>query len=130
MSTEIVDYSTKRDGQCSLRSSKGMAILDETYYFLVKATQVDEPYINVLATPGLPLVNITLSPSGYGVCKTKNATRWAKSPLYWAVQCDFSSEVGETQSGQDPTSDPVAWTPVYETKWERMQEVVTSDSDN
>lgn len=127
MSTSIIGNSTKRDGSCVIRSSGGMAILDETYEFIVQATAKDEPYVSVLATTGLPLVNVTVSPSGYGVCKSKTANRRVQNPFIWDVVCEFSSEVDERQSGQDPASDANSWIPVYETKFERLQETVTKD---
>lgn len=125
----IVGNATKRDGACAIRSSGGMAILDETYYYLVLAPTKDTAYLDVLNTPGLPLVNFTVSPSGYGICRTKSATRSTINPRYWDVVCEFSSEVEENNDGNDPTSDPTTWIPVYETKFERFQEVVTKDLD-
>lgn len=123
----IVDSSTKRNGECSIRSSGGLAILDETYYYLVLAPAKDTPYVDVLLTPGLPSVNLSVSPSGYGICRSKSATRSTVNPKYWDVVCEFSSEVEEGQNNSDPTSDPSVWVPVYETKFERLQEVVTKD---
>ena len=127
MSTSILKSSAKREGQCSLRSANGMPILDETYSYIVVATAKDEPYVNVITTAGLPLPGITISPSGFGLCKTSNATRRTDNPLYWDVTCQFSSEVEERSSQQDPSTDPTEWVPIYETKFERLQEVVTKD---
>jgi len=127
MSATIVGSATKRDGSCAIRSSKGMPILDETYYFLVRCTAKDEPYVSVLNATGLPYVGVTVSPSGYGVCRSKSATRSTDNPLYWDVQCDFSSEVEERSDNQDPATDPTTWVPIYETKFERLSETVTKD---
>lgn len=127
MSATIVGSATKREGSCAIRSSKGMPILDETYYFLVVCTAKDEPYVSVLNATGLPYVGVTVSPSGYGVCRSKSATRSTDNPLYWDVQCDFSSEVEERSDNQDPATDPTTWVPIYETKFERLSETVTKD---
>jgi hypothetical protein len=46
------------------------------------------------------------------------------------VTCEFSSEVEENQDrgGADEFgSDPVEWTPIYETRFERMSEIVNVD---
>lgn len=132
MSAQILNGSLKREGKCSVRSSKGIPILDETYSAIVVCTSKNEEYTTVLQADGLPRVNLTLSPSGYSVCRSVNGVRREANPRYWDFTCEFSSEVEEGSAGEsssDPTSDPVTWKPVYETKFERLQEVVTSDKD-
>jgi hypothetical protein len=129
MSTSIVGASTKREGQCSIRSSGGIAQLDETYSYIVEATAKDEPYVSVLQTANIPRPGLTLSPSGLGICRTVSASRWETNPYYWNVTAEFSSEVEENQNSQNPTEDPLVWLPIYETKFERLQEVVTKDRD-
>lgn len=129
MSTSILGGSPKREGQCSIRSSGGMAIFDETYSYIVVATSVNEPYNTVVTTAGIPQVGIDLSPSGYGICRSISATRMPENPKYWTVTCEFSSEVEENQNNQNPTTDPQLWIPIYETKFERLQEVVTKDKN-
>lgn len=127
MSASVLKSSAKREGQCGIRSSKGIPILDETYSFIVVCTNKDEEYTSVLNATGLPYVGVTVSPSGYGVCKSKNATRRTDNPYYWDVTSTFSSEVEEKSDQQDPSTDPTAWVPIYETKFERLQEIVTKD---
>lgn len=129
MSASVLKNSVKREGQCAIRSSKGMPILDETYSFIIVTTDKDEAYVSVLDAPGVPLVGITVSPSGLGVCRTKTATRRTDNPYYWDMVCQFSSEVEERSDNQDPSSDADVWVPIYETKFERLQEVVTKDLD-
>ena len=114
-----------RPGACSLRTSGGIAILDETYHYIVVATAVDEPYLSVITTSGLPTVNSTVTI--YGVCRSISATRREANPKIWDVVAEFSSEVEDRQSSANPQSDPLVWVPVYETKFERIQEVVTKD---
>jgi hypothetical protein len=43
------------------------------------------------------------------------------------VTANFSSEVDERQSVQAVSGDPTAWIPIYETKFERLQENTTKD---
>lgn len=120
----------KREGSARIRSSGGIPTIEETYVFLVRAESKSTSRYSVLATPGLPVVNVTASSYGLTICRTKDAIRREDQPELWDVTCEFSSEVEEGQdggSGQDPQSDPETWVPVYETKFERLQEVVTKD---
>jgi hypothetical protein len=122
----------KREGSTKIRSSRGLATLEETYEFLVRSDNKNNSRINILGTPGLPRVNRTASAFGFTICKSLDAKRDTKNPLIWHVTASFSSEVEENQSGpnsSDPQADPVEWVPVYETKFERLQEVVTKDRD-
>jgi hypothetical protein len=119
-----------RQGQASIRSQGGIPVLDETYQFLVKTEDKATSRIVVLNTPGLPIVGESVSAFGFSVCRSKVAVRREDQPLYWDVTCEFSSDVDASQNQQDPNSDPVTWIPVYETKFERMQEVATKDTDD
>lgn len=125
----LVDNSTKREGDCRLSSRNGTPVFEETYYYLVKADYVSQSYAEIITTSGLPTINVTLGPSGYTVCRGLSASRKTEATLYWDVTADFSSEVEENQGdqGNDPSQDPTAWVPVYETKFERLQEVVAKD---
>jgi len=120
----------KREGSARIRSSGGIPTIEETYSFLVRADSKSTSRFSVLATAGLPIVNVSASSYGLTICRTKDATRREDQPDLWDVTCEFSSEVEEGQdagSGQDPESDPETWIPVYETKFERREEVVTKD---
>lgn len=123
----IRDFSTKREGDCRLTSRNSVAVYEETYYYLVEGDFVNQSYADIITTPGLPQLGDT-GPSGFTVCVAKNATRRPNAVLYWDVVCNFSSEVEENQNN-DPTTDPVAWVPVYSTKFERIQEAVIEDID-
>jgi len=116
-----------RPAQISIRSSGGIPTLDETYHFLVRAPSKNMSRFNVARTVGLPFVGVTISSFGYSVCKSKSLVRREDQPDLWDVTCEFSSEVDERQSEQDPATDPEMWVPVYETKFERIQENVTKD---
>lgn len=134
MTTTIKDNSFTREGSCSVRSSKGMPILDETYSFIVISTTTNEDYLTVLTTPGLPIVNDTLSPSGYGRCRSLTAEKMPENAKYWKVVVTFSSEVDENANTDQPSNNPQAsnptiWVPIYETKFERLQEVCSVDVD-
>jgi hypothetical protein len=117
----------RREGDIRIRSSSGIPQIDETYVFLVKSDNKNNSRLNISQTPGLPIVGVTVSSFGLTVCKTKNAVRDPNNPLYWEVTCEFSSVVEEGQSSQDPQTNPTAWVPVYETKFERSQKVVVRD---
>lgn len=124
----IKDFSTTRVGDIRIRSNKGTAVIEETFEFLVKADFINQSRIEILATPGLPRVNQTVASGGFTVCKAVNCTRRENSVLYWDVTCDFSSEVEENTNTNDPSvTPPTQWVPVYETKFERLQEIATKD---
>lgn len=117
----------RREGGGRIRSKSGIPVLEESFVWLVKSSDKNAAREDVLDTSGLPLVGATPSPSGYGICQAKDARRDPINPTLWHVTAEFSSEVNEGQDSQDPTTDPTAWIPVYETKFERLQEVVTED---
>jgi len=117
----------QRQGQSAIRSSGGIPILDETFHFLVKADSANESRLTVLATPGLPIANVSVSSFGNAVCKAVTAVRREEHPKYWDVTATFSSEVDESQQKESESQDPQEWVPIYETKFERLQEIVTKD---
>ena len=118
-----------RQAVISLRSRSGIPVVEETYYFRVVSDVKDESRAAVLLTPGLPILNESVSVEGFGICNGLQADRDATNAYWWLVTATFSSEVSEGQGpdGNNPSSDPTAWIPVYETKFERLQEVVTVD---
>lgn len=118
----------QRQGQISIRSSGGVPVLDETYHHLVRADSTTADRMSILATIGVPVPGITVSSSGLALCRSVDAVRRDKQVLYWDVTSQFSSDVDDRQSSQNPSTDPTAWIPVYETKFERMQENVTKDA--
>jgi hypothetical protein len=117
----------KNDAQSGIRSSGGVPILDEVYNFLVQADTLTEPRLSILGTAGIPQVGITVASGGVSVCRTANAVRRADQRLLWDVTATFSSEVDERQNVQAVSGDPTLWVPIYETKFERLQEIATKD---
>ena len=131
MASWIKDGTQARPGSCSVSSSNGMPVLNENYHYIVLTDDKTTSRLAVLyGTPGLPKVGQTVSAFGYAVCKNVDANRRADNPLIWDVTAAFSSEVEEGQDTQNPESDPTVWVPIYETKFERLQEVVTKDQSN
>jgi hypothetical protein len=132
MASWIVDGSERRAGDGSVSSSNGMPVLNETYHYIVESDSKYTPRVDILyGTPSLPKVGQTVSAYGLALCVSVKADRREDNPILWDVSAIFSSEVEEGQDGasggQDPAVDPVTWVPVYETKFERLQEVVTKD---
>lgn len=127
----LIDSSETRVGSGRIRSRKGTPVYEESYSFIVEADYKTQTRAEILfATSGLPQINLTTGPFGLTVCRGLSATRRSEHSLIWDVVADFSSEVEEGTSGSsgaDPQTDPQAWVPVYETKFERYQEVVTKD---
>ena len=111
----------------AVRSSGGIAILDETYHYLVEMASVAAERVDVINVPGLPIVGVTQAAHGYAICKTVDAVRREDQRVLWDARATFSSEVDERQSSQSVSESPVEWVPIYETKFERLQEVLTKD---
>ena len=119
----------KREGGGRLRSRNGLPVFEETYNYLVLADSVYDDRLSILTTTGLPQLNVSTSAGGFAVCRGLNAVKDQKNNLYWHVTAEFSSEVEDGNNSQtNPTNDPPeAWVPIYETKFERYQQVVTTD---
>lgn len=126
----IVDNSECREGSGRLSSRAGVPVLEETYTYLVQADYIGQTRAEILlTTPNLPRPG-TIGPFGLTACVSCDATRRPDAPLYWDATAEFSSEVEEGSGApEDPntTITPEAWIPVYETKFERVQQIVTKD---
>jgi hypothetical protein len=121
----------KRAGKISIRSSGGAPVLDETYHYLVRADSTTANRLSVLATTGVPVVGVTFSPGGFAICKSVDAVRREDQVLYWDITADFSSDEDVRQSSKNPGgSHQTTWNPLYETKFERLQEIMTKDSSD
>jgi hypothetical protein len=123
----VVSVSEMRHGGCSIRSAKGVPVLDETYHLLVLTDSKSTTRVDVLNHANVPKVNVTAASGGLSICKSVIAERSAENPIIWEVTAEFSSEIEEGQGGGDPSSNPAEWVPIYETRYERIQEVVTRD---
>lgn len=119
----------KREGDIKIRSSSGFPIIEEVYTFLVDADNKNTSRFEVLnTTPNIPIPSITVSSYGLTVCKDVSLARDVSIATLWHGTANFSSEVEENQSGSDDRdSNPETWVPVYETKFERLQEIMARD---
>lgn len=121
----------KREGSGRIRTRSGAPVFEESYTYLVKADTKYQTREEILLTAGLPIIGVTTSAGGFAVCRGLIATRRPEAVLYWDVVAEFSSEVEENaggSSGGTPSSNPPeSWIPIYETKFERYQKVVTHD---
>lgn len=129
----ILNNSTKRVGSVRIRSQNGIPIIEETYSYIVLAESLTESYKSIAQAAGLPRVNSTRSAGGLTLCQSIKGDRRSATALYWDFTAEFSSAVKEDNDGgggggTDPDTDPTTWIPVYETKSERLQEIVTEDS--
>ena len=104
-----------------------MPVLDETYHYLVEMADVTADRTDVLAVSGVPIPNLTVSANGYAICRTSDCVRRPEQRKLWDVTATFSSEVDERQTSASVSGDPEAWVPIYETKFERLQEIATRD---
>jgi hypothetical protein len=118
-----------RIGKTSLRSRSGTPVFEEDIHYIVQGDYATQPRIEIVTTSGLPQLNLSTSSGGIAVCRGIDASMRSDASLIWDITCQFTSEVQEGQDTSDPSSDPTAWIPVYETKFERLQEIVTKDKN-
>lgn len=131
MASWIVGNGQKREGGGSVSSSGGIPVLNETYHYIVQTNDKATTRLNVLySTPNLPRAGQSVSAYGLAVCTSVDAVRRRDNPYIWDVTATYSSEVEEGQDSQDPNTTPTEWVPIYETKFERLQEVVTKDQSD
>lgn len=119
----------KREGSGRVRTRGGMPVYEQSDSYLVEADSIYQTADDVILTPGLPLLNETPAANGFAVCRGLTATKQPNKATYWDVTAEFSSEIDEQSTGstnitQNP---PETWVPIYETKFERYQNVVTKD---
>lgn len=129
----IVNNKEQRQGDAKIRSQGGRPVLEETYYFRIRSDYVGQTRAEILLlTESLPQIGMA-GQWGMTVCTGVDIVRDEKATLYWDATATFSSEIEEgsgapPSDGQSQTFEPEAWVPMYETKFERIQEVVTKDA--
>lgn len=118
----------KRVGSISIRSNKGTPVVEETYEYDVVADYVGQPLLEIANADGLPTVNVSPSSGGLTICRSKEGKMVEGKATRFVFTCSFSSEVEEnSEDNSDQNTPPDTWVPIYETKFERMQEVVAKD---
>lgn len=117
----------ERQGDIRVRATKSGPVVEQTLVYLVRATSKFEPDGSVILSPGIPRVNQTVTTDGWAMCKNVRASRRDDHAELWTVTAEFSSEIEEGQQNPAPGSNPEQWIPIYETKSERLQEIVTKD---
>lgn len=113
----------------------GRPVVEEDFECLVKADSKNESHEDLyLKTPGLPQIG---EQSGVMICASVDLKRDPANAEYYHANVRYSSDVEESSStggsgGSDFnfSGDPTTWRPVYETRFERLQEVVTEDRNN
>ncbi|MCA9130697.1 MAG: hypothetical protein KDB22_26600 [Planctomycetales bacterium] len=122
-----------RQGSSRLSYRRGALQYEEVWEFLVQADTRTQSRAEIYATPGLPIVGRSTTASGFAVCTSVNPVRDEEAALIWRIAVTYSSDVedGQTQTNSQgqPSSNPLEWVPVYETKFERLQEIVTKDKN-
>ena len=113
----------KRQGQTRLSTNNGIPVFEDSYHYTVIADSDNESFASIRSATGLPIVGQSVI--GTSVCKSLSGSQRQGSRV-WDFTADFSSEVDEnTETDTDPNS----WTPVYKTKFERLQETLTTDQN-
>lgn len=118
-------------GNVRLRSRKGIPVYEESLNFIVLADSKTQARVEIVTqTPGLPQVGQVF---GVAAVVAVSAVRRQTNSIYWDVAVELSSEIEEGQDGSSGSNQgggnftPEVWVPIYETKFERYQEVVTKD---
>ena len=125
----IVDNTPTRSNQpIRMRLQQGVPVIDDKYEWIVKGDHVPQNKMEILSTTGIPIMGVTPSPTGFGICVGKDARFWPQKPLYWTVSADFSTNVEQGQDNPDPTTPPEAWIPVYQQKMRRIEELFSKDA--
>lgn len=111
-------------GSVQLTTKNGTPVWRQEQGYRVEA-DADEPiYSTILATNGLPVPNVTFTADGLMICQSLGASRTSGHRRWWEVTAEFSSEVEQSQNSEFPEE----WVPIYETKFERVTEVATTDA--
>jgi hypothetical protein len=118
----------KRGQRGQYKTVDGQLVNSFPIVFWVQADSPTQTQGEILQTPGLPVVNLTLvADSGITtICKSKSAEQSTESSLRWTVTCEFDNEPvkqNENQGGSEGTqgSDPTTWIPIAEVKYESME---------
>lgn len=130
MGARVLENSTKRSGKTTVRAQNGFPIVEEVYDFFVVADAVDEPFESVRTATGLPRVGTVWK--DFLTVSSIDAQRRDNAAKYWDVSVTLSTNIedGSQSGGYDPKSDPTTWTPVRETKLERIEDAIIKDKDN
>ena len=111
-------------GSVELAIKNGGPVWRQSQGYRVECDSDDPDYSTILLTSGLPVPMVTFTTDGLMVCQSLGADRISGHRRLWEVTAEFSSEVEQSQNNQFPEE----WTPVYETKFERVQEPSFVDS--
>jgi hypothetical protein len=119
----------KRKGAATLSKQKGQSLSFKYPVEYWVAAQPGEDRLDVITTPGLPLVGVT---NGLGLtCVSKNATRDEVNTGYWTVVCEFeSSNDGQEQDPNNPSDDPTTWIPIAKITFELKEKVIWTDKSS
>ena len=123
MATWLKGFTKGRKGKI-VRGEKG-PVYTESIDYIVISTVKDEALANVLATSGLPRVNVTSTTYG-AVCNSLDAKQDTKAPNVWRATAEFTTEPLNQDTGGD-NPDPTTWTPIYKGTIETYPEVLYKD---
>ena len=118
----------KRVGDVTIRATKNGPVLEQTWHYLVEADGTEASRIELAEAVGLS-VGVSVV-DGVAVLRSLRGSNREGSIYLWDFIGDYSSEVEENANGSngDPTSDPLTWVPIYRTRFERIESVLTKDS--
>ena len=129
MATTLKGEERGRRGR--LEKTKDGHVYTETRTYVVTSNiRTESPYA-VVATSGLPLVNLTVLSGSNARCRSLTPEQDKKAPHVWRVVAEFTTEpLDQKENPEDPTNpDPTQWIPVYRGTIETYPEVMYKDYD-
>lgn len=127
MATTLKGEERGRRGR--LEKTKDGHVYTETRTYVVTSNiRTESPYA-VVATAGLPLVNLTVLSGSNARCRSLTPEQDKKAPHVWRVVAEFTTEpLDQKENPADPTNpDPTQWIPVYSGTIETYPEVMYRD---
>lgn len=125
MTTVLLGIQKGKSG--SIRQNGENVTYSERHRYVVQSDVKNESILNVLATPGLPvmMVSTIAGTDGQCICTGLDPKQDENSPYAWFVDVEWSTQAEKQTSGGN--ADPSTWVPVYSGKVEKYPTVLYTD---
>lgn len=112
------------------KTQDGHVYVETRTYVVTSNIRNESPYA-VVATAGLPIVNLTILAGSNARCRSLSPEQDKKAPHVWKVVAEFTTEpLDQKENPEDPNNpDPKQWIPVYKGTMETYPEVMYQDQD-
>ncbi len=129
MATTLKGEERGRRGRLE-KTKDGHVYVETRTYVVTSNIRTESPYA-VVATSGLPLVNLSILAGSNARCRSLTPEQDKKAPHVWRVVAEFTTEpLDQKENPEDPENpDPTQWIPVYRGPIETYPEVMYKDHD-